>query len=364
MVIGRVFATGRNPDLKQGRITALLRWWGGELLALLPPRLAFLLGLASESVLLIPDGDDFAAQRLLCNTVRPLGSLSQPEVRDRIARFRATGVECVLRIPSAHGLRRQAPIAVSALPQGLDAVAGEIERQTPFSPDQVYLGYRVEDAIDARGRVMAYLSLVPCANADVLLQTLARLGIVPDRITLADDAGANSAGDTVHILAPGRSDPAPRLLLAGLCIFFLISLASPFWRNAVALSDVQEQLDLARQSALAAANQNNGTGDAQSHMTWLAAQRSQRPPVIELLNAVGTALPDTAHLAQFELAGRTLSLQGVARAASDLIAPLEALSQVAKVDFSAPTLRDPVGGLEQFQLTILLREAAPVEQAE
>lgn len=111
------------------------------------------------------------------------------------------------------------------MPRGYDAVAGEIERQTPFAPDQVYLGYHVEDAIDPRGRV-------------------------------------------------------------------------------------------------------------------------------------------TAHLAQFELSGRTLALQGVAHAAPDLIAPLEALDQVAKVEFTVPTLRDPVQGLEQSQLTIQLRTASVAEQTE
>lgn len=364
MVIGRVFETGQNQDLRQGRITAFLRWWGAELLALLPARLAFLLGLASESVLLVPDGDDFTVQRLLGNTVRPLGLLSRAEGRDQVARFRATGAECVLRIPSDLGLRRQAPIAVSALSQGLDAVAGEIERQTPFSPDQVYLGYRVDDAIDARGRVTAHLSLVPCASADGMLQTLARSGIVPDRITLADDAGAHSAGDTVHILTPRSKDAPPKLLLAAICILMLAALASPFLRNAMSLSRVQTELVLARQAAISVTDRNSGTGDAQSQMAWLATQRGQRPPVTDLLNVLGAALPDTAYLAQFELSGRTLSLQGVARTASDLIAPLEALPLVAKVEFTAPTLRNPVEGLEQFQLTLLLHNAAAAEQRE
>ncbi len=356
--------TGQNLQLKQGRITAFLRWWGGELRALAPPRLAELLGLARKSVLLVPDGDDFAVQRLLGSSVRPMGLLSQAGMADQLARFRAAGAECVLRIPSAQGLRRQAPIAVSALPRGFDAVAGEIERQTPFAPDQVYLGYRVEEAIDPRGRVMAHLSLVPCASADVMLQTLARSGIVPDRITLAGDAGVNSAGDTVHILTPRSKDAPPKLLLAALCILLLVALASPFWRNAASLSRVQAELALARQQALSITDRNNGAGDARSQMTWLAEQRSQRPPVTALLNAISAALPDTAHLAQFELAGRTLSLQGVASAASELIAPLEALPLIEKVEFSAPTLRDPVQGLEQFQLTLLLRGAPWAEQSE
>ncbi len=362
--MGRVSETGQNPDLKQGRITAFLRWWGGELRAMMPPRLAVLLGLARESVLLIPDEDDFTIQRLLGGAAQTLGRMSQSGIGDQVARKRANGAECVLRIPSAQGLRRQAPIAVSALPRGFDAVAGEIERQTPFAPDQVYLGYRVEEAIDPRGRVMAHLALAPTASADAMLQRLAKSGIIPDRITLADDANENSAGDTVHILTPLRADPPPRLLLTGVCILLLVSLASPFWRYSVKQSRVEEELGLARQTALSVADPKSGSGNAQSQMTYLVERRGQRPPITALLNSISAALPDTAHLAQFELAGRTLSLQGVAHGASDLIAPLEALDQVAKVEFSAPTLRDPATGLEQFQLTLLLHGASGAEQGE
>lgn len=363
MVIWRVSETGQNPDLKQGRITAFLRWWGAELRTLVPPRLAVLSGLAREVIVLVPEGNDFTVRRCVGGAAQMLGLLSQAGKGDQVARYRATGAECVLRIPSAQGLRRQAPIAVSALPRGYDAVAGEIERQTPFAPDQVYLGYHVEDTIDPRGRVMAHLALVPCASTDMVLQTLSRSGIVPDRITLADDANENSAGDTVHILRPLRKEPAPKILLAAVSILLLVSLVSPFWRNSVALSDVEKALALARQAALPD-DPGNGAGDAQSQMTYLVELRGQRPPVTALLNAISTALPDTAHLAQFELSGRTLALQGVAHAAPDLIAPLEALDQVAKVEFTAPTLRDPVQGLEQFQLTIQLRAASVAEQTE
>lgn len=361
MVIRRVSGAEHDIDLKQGRITAFLRWWGGELLALLPARLAFLLGLARESVLLAPEGDDFTVQRLLGGAALPMGVLRQAEVRDQVTRHRAAGAECVLRIPLSQGLRRQASIAVSTLPRGFDAVAGEIERQTPFTLNQVYLGYRIEKVIDARGRVTAHLALVPCASANVMLRNLAASGIAPDRITLEDDAGLNSAGDTVHILTSLRARPPARFLMAAVCIVLLAALVSPYWRNAAALSRVQKELALARQEVVSASDQKNRAGDAQSQLAWLVEQRAQRPSTLVVLNAISAALPDTAYLAQFELAGQTLALEGVAAAAPELIAPLEALPLIEKVEFSAPTLRDPVQGREQFQISLQLRKAAEPE---
>ena len=319
---------------------------------MLPARLPMLLGLTRKIILLAPMGDDFIVQRILGAQATAMGLLSQAGMNDQVARDRANGAECVLRIPSDQGLRREAAIAVSALPRGFDAVAGEIERQTPFALDQVYLGYRVEEAVDARGRVIAHLALAPCSGVDKVLQTLACAEIVPDRISLADASGVNLIGDTVHILMNRGRDAPPKFILA--CVFGLLlaALASPHVQNAVALSRVQHALLQARETARLMTEIDNGAGDPQTQMAWLAARRSQRPSVTGLLNAISAALPDTAYLAQFELAGGTLVLQGVAASASDLIAPLEQLPQVEKVAFSAPTLRDPVSGLEQFQLSL------------
>lgn len=331
---------------------------------MLPARLAGPLGLTQKILLLVPGDQDFVVQRLRGGKALWLGPVSQPGMLDQVARHRARGAECVLRMPSAQGLRRQAPIAVSALSRGYDAVAGEIERQTPFAPDQVYVGYRVEDTVDARGRAMAHLALVPCANADRMLKSLAAAGIIPDRICLADESDANLIGDTVRIVTRIGGNQPPIVLLAVVAGLVLIALISPIWHNASALSKLQNKLAVARQEALSRVGQNMAMDDPQSQMAWLAALRNQRPPSVALLDAISIALPDTAHLAQLELAGANLSIQGVAATASGLIGPLEALPMVKKVEFSAPTLRDPVTGLEQFQLTIQLSAKPAPEVAE
>lgn len=350
--------TGQYPYQKQGGITIFLQWWGRQLLSLIPTRLALVFGLAHDRLVLAPEDGDYSVYRLFGDTPEFLGRLSSDATRQKFARRRARGAECVLRIPPEQGLRRKASISVSALPRGYDAVAGEIERQTPFTPDQVYLGYRVEDAVDSVGRVVAHLSLAPCANTNAALKSLEKLDIIPDRVTLADDANAHSEGDTVHILALRRAVAPPRRLLLGLAVLSFVALASPLLRNYAALASMEKQLAQAEQIIKANSNPNASAQDPQAQIAWLAAQRGQRPPLADLQNMISMALPDTAYLAQFELSGRALSLQGVARAAPELIAPLEALPQVTRVEFGAPTLRDPATGLEQFQLNLVLRQPA------
>lgn len=346
----------------EGRIGALLHWWGAELSALLPRGLALALGLAHEILLLLPEGEDFRLCVFRLGRAQPAGLISQSSVHTLLTQRQEAGAECVLRIPPELGLRRQAPLAVSALSKGFEAVSGEIERQTPFAPDQVYLGYEVEDRPDARGRVMAKLALVPCETADALLGKLARAGITLDRITLAEDM-AETPGDTVHILKARRKIPPPKFMLLGVAALAVLALISPYARNALTLSSLHTELNAVQRLAAGEAAKRRADRDAGAQLNELAERRGGRPPVIVLLDAMSRALPDTAHLAQFELTGQRLTLQGVARSASELIAPLEALPFAAKVEFSAPVLRDPASGLEQFQLSIALSAATPASGA-
>lgn len=349
--------SGGHPFATAGRVTAFFRWWCRELIGIMPLRLARLTGLVREQIMLSPEDGQYSVYRLFGGAPCSLGLLSSAETIERLSHYRAAGVEIVLRIPSSQGLRRSAPIALSALPRGIDAVAGEIERQTPFAPDQVYLGYYVDKAVDSRGRVQAHLSLVPCASADEMLRDLAGCGATPDRITLGDEANENSLGDTVHIIMSRRVASAPKIWLAVTGMLGLLALASPFWRNYNALTQIENELGRVQQAALPPGSRQDGPSDARPQIKWLEEWRGQRPALTPLLNAISIALPDTAYLAQFELTGHALSLQGVARAAPELIAALEALPEVARVEFSAPTLRDPATGLEQFQLMLDLRAA-------
>jgi general secretion pathway protein L len=353
----------KTRTAKEGRIGALLRWWRAELSALLPGGLALVLGVAHEILLLIPEGEDFRVCVFRHGRLQPVGLLSQSSVHTQLTQRQMAGAECVLRIPPELGLRRQAPLAVSALSKGFEAVSGEIERQTPFAPDQVYLGYEVEDRPDARGRVMANLALVPCETANALLGNLANAGITPERITLAQDR-AETPGDTVHILKARRKTPPPKLLLVGVAVLAVLALVSPYARNAMILSSLRTELALAERQAAGDAAKRRAKQDAGAQLNELAEKRGGRPPVIALLDAVSRTLPDTAHLAQFELSRQGLTLQGIARSASELIAPLEALPFAARVEFSAPVLRDPASGLEQFQLSLTLSAASTASGAE
>jgi len=354
--------TEQNSAAKQGAISLFLRWWGRELQAMLPSRLALLLGLTNEIIIVAPEADGFSIQLLLGDKSQALGPVSKAGLNDRLAVLRDGGAECVLRIPASHGLRRQAPIAVSALPRGFDAIAGEIERQTPFAPDQVYAGYRVEETVDVRGRVMAHLALAPCGLVDEMLQRLAIAGLTPDRVCLADDTGGSQAGDTLHILSHRSTQAPPKILLVAAGLLLMAALVSPFIHDAFVLREMQHRLAAARQAAQARTQQHPGASSPSAQLSLLSDLRSRRSSVTGLVNMISIALPDTAHLAQFELAGNALSIQGVTQSASDLIAPLEALPVIHKVEFSAPTLRDPVTGLEQFQLTLALT-GRPVRSA-
>ena len=349
--------TDASPQPATGQISRFLDWWGGELSSMLPGWLGGALGLFQETVLLVPEADGFIARSGFTGRGKVIGQLNLPSVAARVAALRAAGVECVLQLAADQGLLRQAPIAHAALSRGFEAFWGEIERQTPFAPDQVYLGYTAGTALDPRGRVMTRFAVAPCAGVDAVLQRLSEFGISPDRITLADPDAAESPGVTVRRLAL-LSRRAPKMLLAAAALLFVIALASPFVHNRAMLAEIQAELETVRASAITGAGNRQNRNDAQAQLAYLATHRNARPPVVAVLDALTRALPDTSHAGQFNLSGTELTVQGVARSAPGLIAPLEALPIVSEVGFAAPVLRDPAADNEQFHLLIKLRPAS------
>lgn len=337
-------------DAPQGAITGFLRWWGRELAAFVPPAMGVWLGLFREQFAVVPEMDGLSLRRVVGQRELAIGQISQPQVAGTLARRRSRGAECVLRLPDEMGLQREAHVSAAALTTGRRAFAGEIERQTPFSPDKVDLGYVVTGKPDARGRVGVRFTVIPATAVDELLDAAAMFGVVPDRVSVGEP---DMSGNTVRTL---RVPPAgkTRLLAAVALVLVAIALASPFLRNTFAMSRIEAELTDARQrAALVARDEAAGKSDI-AQREYLLRLRNGRAPVTEILDVITAALPDTAYVAQMNVTGKQVSLQGVARSASALVVPLEELPMIESASFGAPVLRDPDAGKEQFVLLLTL----------
>src|ERR1700732_5606054 len=92
-----------------------------------------------------------------------------------------TGRTTVLRLGEADVLGKTVSLPLAAERELDHALASEMDRETPFTAEEIYWNHRVIEADRQNGRLSVRLWLIPKASLDPLLTDLAAVGIRPRR---------------------------------------------------------------------------------------------------------------------------------------------------------------------------------------
>ncbi len=246
-----------------------------------------------------------------------------------------------LHLPAAAALRKTVRLPAAARSNLRAILALEMDRETPFGAEAVAFDHRI--LARDRGALVIELLVVPRRALDPALEPLARLGLAPQRITVA-----GPAGDGFNLAMPAAAPVSPRRTgaLAGLVLALAAALfATDHWQAAdrtARLERVQADADLAR-----ALQQRLGAPGRDA-----AALRQGRPPMTEVLAALTRALPDGTWLERLSITDGALDMTGLAPDAAALIPLLERTPPFRNVRFAGAVVRDMRVGRERFQITL------------
>ena len=133
-------------------LTAFFRWWGGELTALVPDRLRRRLHGDTGQIVFDVSGEVIAIDQMTGRSHREIGRVAarpdDPELEAAslaplIGRLRMDRYDVVLRVPAAQALRRTLSLPPAAAENLRQVLTFDMDRQTPFSADQVYFDFLV-----------------------------------------------------------------------------------------------------------------------------------------------------------------------------------------------------------------------------
>ncbi|GIX38207.1 MAG: type II secretion system protein L [Silanimonas sp.] len=256
--------------------------------------------------------------------------------------------ELWLALSPSQALRRELVLPLAAEAQLEAVLRHEIDRQTPFSPDQVVYASRVLARQPAEGRLRAELVVVPRA---VLEAALAALGPLAGRLAGVDvDDAASCAGGRRNLLPTAsrslRRDREPMLRLAlvgGTLLCLLAAGMLSLGNRERALMRLEAQRDAAFETAREARALRQQLEAAASAANFLAEQRAARPTVLEVLADLSARLPDDVHLQRLSVEQGRVTLTGFARSAGTVVPTLQA----------SPYLKGPalVGTVQQDRAT-------------
>jgi general secretion pathway protein L len=252
------------------------------------------------------------------------------------------GKVSVLRLGEADVLGKTVSLPLAAQPELDQALAFEMDLETPFTAEELYWNHRIVGADRQNGRLSVRLSLVPKANLDPLLTDLAAVGIRPRWVEIADgaDKGAHlpiNGGGTRN-----KHHATPRLLWPATACCAALALAAvvtPFIRQELTLAAVNDQIAATRGAAAEAESLRQEIDRLSGSAGFIESERDKAGRPLVVLSDTTRTLPDDTYLTEMELRQRKLTLSGRSAAAARLIGALAADPEFRNPGFSAPVTR-------------------------
>ena len=337
-------------------------WWFAQLADLLPQELRQSALGAGDALLITPIGPLGQGVEAVAVDLRRSGKESQ------LGHFalgaigtadltHVVGRTTVLRLDEADVLGKTVSLPLAAERELDQALAFEMDRETPFTADELYWNHRIIGADRPNSRLSVRLSLIPKANLDPLLADLAAVGIRPKRVEIA---GGPDKGTYLPLNGDGtRSHRTSHRLLwpaaAGCAALAVAAIVTPFVRQELALASLDRQIGEAKAAAAEADSLRQDIDRLSGSAGFIEAERDKAGRPLVVLAATTRVLPDDTYLTEMELRQRKLTLSGRSAGAARLIGALAADPEFRNPGFSAPVTRLEALRAELFTINAEVR---------
>jgi general secretion pathway protein L len=337
-----------------------LTWWAAQLVDLVPERWRRFASSGGYALVVAPAGPlargvDAALVSLRRNgRETPLGrfGLASGELADLP---HPAGESVVLRLAETDVLGKTVTLPLAAERELDQVLAFEMDRETPFGPEEIFWNHRIAQRDRQRGQLSVRLLLVPRVRLAALLGALAKAGIVPKRAEIATgpDRGSYLPLDATggRLYEPARSGllrwPAAACC-AGLALAVIVT---PFVRQSAALADFDRQVADGRRAAAETEKLRREIDHLSGTVDLIDSERDKAGRPLATLAALTRLLPDDTYLTELQQQQRKVTLSGRSPGASRLIGALAASHQLRNPAFAAPVTRIEAIKSEVFTIT-------------
>jgi general secretion pathway protein L len=369
------------------------RWWMGELAPLLPaPSRALIQRRFARPVIELADGEAVFWRPEFTNGAARLAIAEKVALTGDAAAVLAAGRAAVARLAAhasggiaapkvivalnAQRVLRKELVLPAAVEENLaQALAYDLDRHTPFRPEQLYFDAAVIGRDAARKTLRVDWVAALKTVVDGAVKQVEEWGAVPVAVV----PGLPAIPTRLNLL-PDAARPRPLQWrrwqvwapLAVVAIFALAAVIVPLAQKREYALGLSLQDTAAGQQAQAADKLRAQLEAMQSDYNYILAKKYTFPSAVHVLDEVTRVLPDDTWLTQFELktssrakeTQRDLYLRGESGNAGKLIALLEDSKLVEQAAPRSPTTKIQGSTGEIFDLSARLRALTlPAAQA-
>jgi general secretion pathway protein L len=339
-------------------------WWIGQLADLVPAGWSRLGATRKDALVIEPVGslpddvDDISVNLRRRGRESLVGRYSLAAAS--LAQLpRPPGRRWVLRLRQSDVLAKTVTLPIAAERQVREALAFQMDQETPFTPDEIYWSHFIAERDRQAERLSVRLLLVPRESLRVLLGALDRLGVVPNRAEIADgpDQGQSlplgSDGDPLN---GGNRRPLLWPAAAVCLLLALGTIATPFIRQAISMASIEDEIEAQRATAAEVEKLRKELDRLSGTIQLVESERDKAGRPIATLATLTRLLPDDTYLTELTEQQRKVTLSGSSAGAARLIGALSAGDGLRNVAFAAPVTRLETTRTEVFTIAA---EVAP-----
>lgn len=350
-----------------------LRWWGAELREMLPKGIKAHMSHAQGRVVarLGPDGLELgwfeAGELQILDAFGPDQDVrvQRQQISDLLHERELDESPRDLLLPADDVLFKTVSLPLAAESNLRQALAYEMDRNTPFRAGDVYFDYRVLDRDREKSQLRAEMVVTPRAAVDGQIETLEARGLAPSGLDVERDgrpAGLNLLPlDRRHRSVNRRT----RInLLLGVVVLLLLAgvMMQSLWLREQQTDRVNEAIEDVRVEARRVQNIRSEIEDATEAAGFMIGRRMETTPSVKVLAEATRLMPDDTYLDRFRVWDGKVQFQGKSDNAQRLIEIVNNSPMFDDAAFTGSTRLDPRSGKEQFNIRAVLVSGPPSAQ--
>jgi general secretion pathway protein L len=353
-------------------LPAWLRAAGDALLSAMPDGLRRQLGARYRRLLLRTDAEGLHLHALVDDRPSLIGSVptDDPELLEQLRSLldeNAGGVPRWLLLDIGQTLRPVLSVPATAESRLREVMSHEIDRQTPFGPEQVSFQPRVL-ARDAQSRQLRVeLVVLPLVRLEAALARLGPMAVGLAGVDVVDLDGSRLGVNLLPLVGRGVRPDRARTINRWLALVAVAAILASMWlalgnrRHAFELQSAQ--LDRATVDAREVRKLRNALEGSVQAANFLARLRARQPTMLELLADLTRRIPDNTSLEKLSVNEGGVVLIGQSQQASALVGQLQDSPLIKKPTLTGSVQTDPRTGKERFTLTAVVAGSAKEKEA-
>lgn len=340
-----------------------LRVAGETVLAMLPDSLRRQLGVRHRRLLMSLDAEGLQLraqmdERTHLVGVLPLDDAVLLEQLRELLDHNAGNVPRWLVLDVGQTLRPVISVPASAEARLREVMLHEIDRQTPFSHDQVSFEPRILSRDAQTRQLRVELVVLPRARLDAVLALLGPLANGLAGVDVVDADGARLGVNLLPLVGRSARQDRSRNVNRWLALITVAALFGAMWmtlsNRSAELGATTARVDAAKVKAREVRILRNSLKGSADAANFLARLSARQPTTLEVLADLTKRIPDTTYMEKIAINDGNIVLIGQSQRAADLVGLLQGSTLFKTPTLTGSVQTDPRTGKERFTLTAVV----------